>query len=513
MTKKEREQKAIGFPAFLENFTADNVLSDAAFSATFNASDDFELQGRIRMHKQAAMKRGIPSREYERMLKAYEKTRNAKAAGSIPSWLTKDGLDERLFLDEFNSCKGYRCINGRLYLASQGYVSDDEVAAEIQRELETALTTQLQRKTRELLGALKNRCQMNPPPAEPDKVYFRFGYYNLTDNTYHPEIGGFTFYRLTVDYQPDPPPPVKWFKYLDDLLDHEDIMTFQEFCGYAMIPTTRAQKMLFIIGNGGEGKSVAGQVLMSIFGAAATSGRLHDLEERFGLAGLEGKLLFIDDDLPTAALKESASVKKVVTTNTPILIERKGRDQYPAQLYCRILCFGNQLTDSLYDHSNGAFRRRLILTTKGRDPNREDDPQLAEKIIEDELPGVARWMLDGLKRLKRNGWKFTTSEKQRMQEQRYREDSFNLLAFLKDADWVTFDRNGSVTSRELYAGYQQWCSVNGEEPLAQRTVSNYLKSNAKQLNIRASEHMVDRTGIRARGYRGIILRDLIPIAI
>ena len=107
----------------------------------------------------------------------------------------------------------------------------------------------------------------------------------------------------------------------------------------------------------------------------------------------------------------------------------------------------------------------------------------------------------------------TTSEKQRMQEQRYKEDSFNLLAFLKDADWVTFDRNGSVTSRELYAGYQQWCSVNGEEPLAQRTVSSYLKSNAKQLDIRASEHMVNRTGIRARGYKGITIRDLIPIAI
>ena len=56
-------------------------------------------------------------------------------------------------------------------------------------------------------------------------------------------------------------------------------------------------------------------------------------------------------------------------------------------------------------------------------------------------------------------------------------------------------------------------NINGEEPLAQRTVSNYLKSNAKQLDIRASEHMVNRTGIRARGYKGITIRDLIPIAI
>ena len=125
---------------------------------------------------------------------------------------------------------------------------------------------------------------------------------------------------------------------------------------------------------------------------------------------------------------------------------------------------------------------------------------------------MTRWMLDGLKRLKRNGWKFTTSEKQRVQEQRYREDSFNLLAFLKDADWVTFDRNGSVTSRELYAGYQQWCSVNGEEPLAQRTVSNYLKSNAKQLNIRASNSIANRDGIRSRGFVGIKVLNYISLA-
>ena len=99
-----------------------------------------------------------------------------------------------------------------------------------------------------------------------------------------------------------------------------------------------------------------------------------DLEERFGMSGLEGKLLFIDDDLPTAKLRETASVKKIVTAQTPILVERKGRDAYPARIYCRLICFGNQLTDSLYDHSNSSFRRRLILTTKPRDPARVDNP-------------------------------------------------------------------------------------------------------------------------------------------
>ena len=65
---------------------------------------------------------------------------------------------------------------------------------------------------------------------------------------------------------------------------------------------------------------------MAIFGQAATSGRLHDIEERFGLSGLEGKLLFVDDDLPTAKLRETANVKKIVTTQTPLMVERKGKD-------------------------------------------------------------------------------------------------------------------------------------------------------------------------------------------
>ena len=44
----------------------------------------------------------------------------------------------------------------------------------------------------------------------------------------------------------------------------ETILTLQEFIGYSVIPTTRAQAMIMIIGNGGEGKSRIGVVLSRI---------------------------------------------------------------------------------------------------------------------------------------------------------------------------------------------------------------------------------------------------------
>lgn len=496
------------FEAKLALFGANEILLKVAFHQTFAASSEFELQEQIRKHRARAVELGVSAKDFNAALKAYKADLHAKAALYRPVWLTKDGVDEPAFLDEFNAVRGYRCINGQLYIASRGFVPDGEVEADIQKRLEGYVTKRLHRTAHELLGALKNRCWMAPPPAEPGRVFFRNGFYSLADGSFHPDIDSFTFYRLDIDFDPAAPTPQKWLDYLAALLDEEDIFTFQEFCGYALIPTTRAQKMLFLIGNGGEGKSVAGAVLMAIFGQAATSGRMHDIEERFGLSGLEGKLLFIDDDLPTAKLRETANIKRIVTAQTPILVERKGRDAYPAQIYCRLMCFGNQLTDSLYDHSNGAFRRRLILTTKPRDPARVDNPQLAELIIRDELPGVALWMLDGLKRLQANNWKFTVSEKQRQQEQQYKEDSFNLLAFLADREWVVFDAAASVTSKALYSDYYRWCDANGETALAPKTVSGYLKNNSQALKIKPSENIFDANGDRARGFKGIQLQNM-----
>ena len=40
----------------------------------------------------------------------------------------------------------------------------------------------------------------------------------------------------------------------------------QEFLGYCLLPTTKGQKMLMLIGKGGEGKSRIGLVMRSLLG-------------------------------------------------------------------------------------------------------------------------------------------------------------------------------------------------------------------------------------------------------
>ena len=64
---------------------------------------------------------------------------------------------------------------------------------------------------------------------------------------------------------------------------------------------TKAQKMLLMVGKGGEGKSRIGLILRELFGSSMYTGSLQKVEtNRFARADLEYKLLLVDDDMKTA---------------------------------------------------------------------------------------------------------------------------------------------------------------------------------------------------------------------
>ena len=95
------------------------------------------------------------------------------------------------------------------------------------------------------------------------------------------------------------------------------------------------------------------------------------------------------------------------------------------------MAFGNVPFSTLYDHSEGAFRRRIILTTKPKQEGRRDDRDLPDKILQGKS-GVFNWMLEGLSRLTSNGWEFTISQRARENLEETKQESFNLLGFLAD---------------------------------------------------------------------------------
>lgn len=293
-------------------------------------------------------------------------------------------------------------------------------------------------------------------------------------------------------------------KFLNELLDKDDIPTLQEFMGYCLIPCTKAQTMLLIIGKGGEGKSRIGVVLRHILGENMNTGSIKKLEvNRFCPADQEGKLLLLDDDMSIEGLPSTNVIKSVVTAEGKIDLEKKGQQSYQGLLYVRLIGLGNGALKALYDRSQGFYRRQLILTTKDKPADRVDDKNLSEKLIA-ESEGIINWCLAGLLRLAENGFEFTLSERAKRNKSEAIKDNNNIVEFLSSNGYIAFDPQGTATSKDLHKIYSDWCYDNAIKPVISAvTFFKYLNENADALKISPTKNLKGDYGKIVRGFKGI----------
>lgn len=308
-------------------------------------------------------------------------------------WFDGKHINEILFCQEFLKTHPMRCIGGTLFTVDGPVESEELVKRQIIDMVQSCVTTNLSKRASSLLESLKIQAYSEPLPVELDRIHCANGIYFL-DGHFEPKKV-FCNNRLSVSYNPAAPKPLRWLQFLSELLEEDDILTLQEYLGYCLIPSTKGQKMLMLIGRGGEGKSRIGLILNAMFHSAMNVGNIQKVEtNRFARADLEHRLLMVDDDMDMNALPKTNYIKSIVTAEAKMDLERKGIQSYQGQLYVRFLCFGNGSLTSLYDHSDGFYRRQLILTTKERPAGRKDDPFLVEKML-DELEGIFLWCLEG----------------------------------------------------------------------------------------------------------------------
>lgn len=432
---------------------------------------------------------------------------------SSSNWYNGKSINEAEFCTEFAQNRPLKCIGGKLY-SIDGEVSDSEICHDISVMLTEFVTTGISRKVKSLLEALKLFCHSEPISVAENEIHLLNGILK-TDGTWFPEKR-FCVNRLNVFYRPEMQNenyyPDNFLKFLDELLDFEDVKTLQEYLGYCLIPSTKGQAMLFIIGNGGEGKSRIGVILQDIFKSAMVTGNFQRIEtDRFFRYNLQNKLLMLDDDMQMNALSTTGIIKNLVTAEIPVDVEAKGFQSEQAVLYPRFLCFGNGSPKALYDKSDGFARRLLILTTKQKPPNRIDNPYLAEQFIT-EKEKIFCWIFDGLKRLINNNFRFTISEKTRRNVSEAMADNCNIIEFLQDNSFIAFGENLQSSSNDLYGGYVQWCSRNALTPLKRETFIGWLKSNEDKYKIKYDTNIINRDGQRVRGFRGV-RTSYVPIVI
>src|SRR5699024_4846855 len=141
---------------------------------------------------------------------------------------------------------------------------ENKLKRTIYEELSPWLHAKAAQTVEQVIKALKLAAYADPLPLQCDRIHVANGTYFL-DGTFTEEKE-YCSNRLPVSYQTEAPAPEQWLRFLSELLEPEDIPALQEYLGYCLIPSTKGQKMLMLIGKGGEGKSRIGVVMNAIFG-------------------------------------------------------------------------------------------------------------------------------------------------------------------------------------------------------------------------------------------------------
>ena len=435
-------------------------------------------------------------------------TKRKSADLDAPIWFDGTNINEALFCDEFLSSRKIIFANGAFF-TPDGRVTDDlPLRGEIYEELKCCAVNNIPRKITNILEVMKLAAHVEDFAPEADRIHLANGTLKL-DGSFTEGRPTIVRSRLPVAYRPDAPAPVRWLSFLDGLLYTEDIPTLQEFLGYCLLPTTKGQKMLMLIGKGGEGKSRIGLVMRSLLGDSMNTTSIQKVESnRFSRADLENKLLMVDDDMDMSALPKTNYIKSIVTSECKMDMERKGVQSYQGQLYVRFLCFGNGALTALHDKSDGFFRRQIVLTTKDRPAGRADDPFLVDKLLR-EKEGIFLWCLEGLHRLIGNNYQFSISGKARENMETVKRSSNNVIEFLQSEGYIRFKADSEASSKALYEAYQRWCEDNAQKPMSANRLSSELAQNERLYNVEATNN-VHVGGKRVRGFMGIEVVNPLP---
>lgn len=419
-----------------------------------------------------------------------------------PPWFNGQTIHEVIFCQDFLNKHALLYTEDAFFTPDGCMIDEAPLKGMIYTMLEPYATTSVSKKISSIMDLLRITAYTTDFPPQTDRIHLANGTL-LLDGTFIPIKEVIVRSRFPVCYNENAGEPTLWLRFLEDLLYPEDIPCLQEYIGYCLIPSNKGQRMMVMKGSGGEGKSQIGVVLSRLFGCNAKDGSIGKVSEnRFARADLEHIHLLIDDDMRMEALKQTHYVKALVTAQGKMDLEKKGRQSYQGWMYARLLAFSNGDLQSLYDRSDGFFRRQIILTTREKAPCRKDDPDLAEKLCL-ELEGILLWAIVGLQRLVANDFRFSESDRIKANRRLVHRDANNLITFLESEGYIKLKEDASIGSVELYQIYSIWCEENGFTPLKARSVSDFLITNQAKYGLNHCNTLINAAGRRVWGFHGI----------
>lgn len=329
----------------------------------------------------------------------------------------------------------------------------------------------------------------------------RNGLLQLSSGELKPHTPDFvSLVQSPVIYDPDATAPM-WAACLEEWMrgpeSGEKKLMLQQFAGYLLTSSMVHAKAMFLVGDGGNGKSTFTDTLSMVIGEQGTSRiDLEDLYSMFGLKGLIGKRLNVIEEVG-GNYYQSHKLKKLVSGES-LTINMKFKDQFKFTPQAKFIFAVN--TMPRVDDSSTATERRMNVVQFNN--NFRDNPDImlrfADGKLAQELPGILNWMLEGYRSLiKAGAFEKTREQGQALSE--YREENSSVDGFIGEC--LTFDDRTLETTQKLYGEYKEYCSKDGRKYKSMIAFTKEMKAYGRRTN---KFTFIERTSGHNTGFfRGI----------
>ena len=313
-----------------------------------------------------------------------------------------------------------------------------------------------------------------------DKGYIinvKNGLLNIDTKELQPHTPDFvSLVQYPVDYEPEATAPV-WEQCVDEWMSGDEqegkVTLLKQFSGYLLSSSMLYDRALFMVGDGGNGKSTFIDTISMVIGKNATSHiDLESLYGEFGMHGLIGKRLNIIEEVH-GNYYQSNKLKKLIS-GEQVTIDIKYKPQFTFRPQTKFV-FSVNLLPRVDDTSTATERRILavqFLNNYRDNPNYELRSSVG--LLAKELSGILNWMIDGAQLLA-YAKKFIITEEQVRMLDEYREENSSVEGFL--ARCIILNEHSSIDTPTLYAEYKRWSATDGgRKPKANITFTKEVKA-------------------------------------
>jgi putative DNA primase/helicase len=277
-------------------------------------------------------------------------------------------------------------------------------------------------------------------------------------------------YQLHYDFDSSAAAPL-FDKFIKRVLPDETVrkLLFQ-YIGYVFLREMNLEKILFLFGGGANGKSVFLNIIIALIGSEQCSS--YSLER---LTNSDYYRAQLGDYILNVCTEISPRMKTDVFKQMASRESLSARSPYGkpfnVQEYATCVFATNELPKDT-EQTKAFFRRFLIIPFDVRIPDEEQDPDLAEKIIRNEMSGVLNYVVQGVKSLL-SEHKFAIPSVVQEAVKKFQQESDSVLTFLDEYKFCP-SISQYKTLQEMYGEYKKFCGHNGYHPVSNRTFSQRL---------------------------------------